>query len=96
MRCRADSRWVTTAETAECAIALACVGRPAAAAALLARVAPHRRGDGAFVTGLVHPERREFPSGEVTSYSTAAYVLAEDLLSGGAAGAAVFFGDLGD
>ena len=87
--CRSDRRWVTTAETAECAIALARVGWADEAAALLATTDGLRCGDGSYLTGLVFPERSEFPPGERTSYSAAAVVLATDVLSGGVT-AAVF------
>jgi hypothetical protein len=87
--CRSDRRWVTTAETAECAIALARGGWADEAAALLATTDGLRCGDGSYLTGLVFPERSEFPPGERTSYSAAAVVLATDVLSGGVT-AAVF------
>ncbi len=89
VRCRSDRRWVTTAETAECAVALARAGRTEAAAALLARTGDLRGDDGSYLTGLVYPERSEFPPGERTTYSAAAVVLAADALSGGVT-AAVF------
>ncbi|MDA8292182.1 MAG: prenyltransferase [Actinomycetota bacterium] len=80
--CRSDRRWVTTAETAECAIACARAGRVGAAAALLCWTRAHRGDDGSYVTGLVHPGRDEFPRGERTTYSAAAVVLAAEVLAG--------------
>ena len=87
--CRSDRRWVTTAETAECAVALARVGWREKAGALLATTDDLRRDDGSYRTGLVYPERSEFPAGEATTYSAAAVVLAADVLAGGVA-AAIF------
>lgn len=85
VRCRASQRWVTTAETAEAAMAYATVGEVARAEALLATVADKRRAGGAYLTGLVYPERAEFPAGEVTTYSAAAVLLADDVLRRGVA-----------
>ncbi|HWD24833.1 MAG TPA: hypothetical protein VG368_05175, partial [Acidimicrobiales bacterium] len=85
VRCRSDARWVTTAETAETAIAYAIAGDRASATRLLATLGDKRRPSGAYLTGLVYPERSEFPIGEETTYSAAAVVLAADLLSGGVA-----------
>ncbi len=87
--CRADRRWVTTAETAECAVALFRVGWTDEAWALLATTGDLRCPDGSYRTGLVYPERSEFPVGERTTYSAAAVVLAADVLTGGV-GSAVF------
>ncbi|HXZ82605.1 MAG TPA: hypothetical protein VED84_02510 [Acidimicrobiales bacterium] len=87
--CRADRRWVTTAETAECAVAFARVGWAAEASRLLSTTDDLRRDDGSYTTGLVYPERSEFPPGERTTYSAAAVVVAADVLAGGV-GAALF------
>jgi hypothetical protein len=87
--CRSDRRWVTTAETAECAVALARVGWREDAWELLATTDDLRADDGSYRTGLVYPERSEFPAGERTTYSAAAVVLAADVLAGGVA-AAIF------
>jgi hypothetical protein len=85
--CRSDRRWVTTAETAECAVALCRAGWSEEAAALLSTTGELRCDDGSYLTGLVYPERSEFPAGERTTYSAAAVVVAADLLSGGVSGA---------
>ncbi len=90
VRCRSDGRWVTTAETAECALAYGRVGDRGASAALLAATHQQRLTDGSYLTGLVHPERSEFPPGERTTYSAAAVLLADEALRGGPA--AVTFG----
>ena len=81
VRCRSDGAWVTTAETAECAIACARIGRTEDASRLLGWTRAHRQPDGSFATGLVHPDGTEFPPGERSTYSGAAVVLAADLLA---------------
>ena len=80
VRCRADGPWVTTAETAEASLAFTRAGLRTTARALLATVADKRAADGAYRTGLVYPGRQEFPRGEVTTYSAAAVLLADDAL----------------
>ena len=89
VRCRSDGEWVTTAETAECAIALARLGRGTDAADLLAWTRAHRQLDGSFATGLVRPGLVEFPARERTTYSAAAVLLAADVLGGGPGSVAV-------
>ena len=81
--CRSDRRWVTIAETAEYAIACARIGRKLDAAHVLEALAPLRDIDGSYPTGLVYPERSEYPAGERTTYSGAAVVLATDALCDG-------------
>lgn len=81
--CRSDHRWITTAETAECALACLRCGLVEKAATLLALAEHQRQADGSYLTGLVYPERSPFPAGERTSYSAAAVVLAADALRGG-------------
>jgi hypothetical protein len=90
VRCRADERWVTSAETAECTLALLRVGEEELARGLFATLADKRLPSGAYRTGLVYPERSEFPLGESTTYSAAAVLLAADALRGGAATSSVF------
>ncbi|MDP8937224.1 MAG: prenyltransferase [Actinomycetota bacterium] len=85
VRCVADKPWVTAAETCECAIAHAVVGETDVARDLLASTRHLRHPDGSYFTGMVHPERVEFPRGERTTYTAAAVVLAADALA--AAGA---------
>ena len=87
VRCRTDRRWVTTAESAELALALVSVGRRRRAARLLALLADKEAPGGGYLTGLVYPERASFPEGEVSSYSAAAALLAADALAGGATAA---------
>ena len=90
--CRSDHRWVTTAETAECAIAYWRAGRLSDSQTLLSSVVDKRCPDGSYLTGLVYPERSQFPPGEQTSYSSAAVLLACDALLVDGATAALFGG----
>ena len=82
VRCVSHRPWVTAAETAECAIALASIGRRDEAVDLLAWARQHRLPDGSYVTGLVYPQGSSYPPAERSSYTAAAIVLAEDALSG--------------
>jgi hypothetical protein len=82
VRCVSDRPWVTAAETAECAMALASIGRRQQAATLLGWVQQQRCPDGSYTTGVVYPEQSTFPPGERSSYTAAAIVLAVDALSG--------------
>jgi hypothetical protein len=82
VRCVSDRPWVTTAETAECALALMSLGREEEAATLLAWVQQQRCPDGSYTTGVVYPDQSTFPPGERSSYTAAAIVLATDALSG--------------
>ena len=85
VRCRADERWVTSAETAECTLALLRIGESGLARQLFATLSDKRCRGGAYLTGLVYPERSEFPPGETTTYSAAAVLLAADALAAAAA-----------
>ena len=88
VRCVSHRPWVTAAETAECAMALASIGRRDEAATLLGWAQQQRCPDGSYTTGVVYPEQSSFPPDERSSYTAAAIVLALDALSGlsGAAG----------
>ena len=88
--CRSDQRWVTTAETAEFAIALARAGYFDQAREMFSEVRAARDEAGRYATGIVYPEGVEFPVGERTSYSSAAVILAEDFLRGGIGTTSVF------
>ncbi len=83
-RCRSDRRWVTTAETAEAALSYWRAGDASFARRLLEATRRHRRSDGHYLTGVVYPEGSTFPREEVTSYSAAAVLLADDALGNGA------------
>ncbi len=82
IRCVADEPWVTASETAEAALAYAAIGDVDTATDLLRWIAPHRLDSGAYLTGLVHPDRIVFPDGEHTSYTAAAVLLAADAITG--------------
>ena len=89
--CRSDRRWVTSAETAEAAIAYVRGGDAEMGKTLFATLADKQLPDGGYLTGLVYPERSEFPKGESTSYSDAAVLIAADVVAGGVAN--MLFGD---
>jgi hypothetical protein len=82
VRCVADKDWVTAAETAECAMAHLTAGVAATATRLLDWAGHLRHDDGSWFTGMVHPQRHHFPSGERTTYSAAAVTLAATALVG--------------
>ena len=78
IRCVSDEPWVTASETAECALAFATIGDLSTATDLLRWTRHHRRPDGAYWTGVVHPTGELFPPDEHTSYTAAAVHLAVD------------------
>ena len=82
LRCVSDRPWVTGAETAELALALAATGQPARGSALLREVQHLREADGSYWTGLVFDEDVRWPV-ERSSWTAAAMVLAADALAGG-------------
>lgn len=90
VRCVSDRRWVTVAETAECAVACLAAGLGEEARELLAWVEDQRDPSGSYTTGLVYPERSSFPHEERTTYSAAAVVLALDALRGESATSRLF------
>ena len=92
VRCVADRRWVTTAETAECALACLGVGRAGTPRSLLEWAQDQRHADGSYYTGLVYPQRSSFPRDERSTYSAAALVLAHDALAGTSPAAGLFLG----
>jgi len=92
VRCVSDQSWVTAAETAECAMALMSLGRQHEASMLLEWVQDQRCEDGAYMTGLVYPQRSSFPPGEASSYTAAAMILAFDALEGGGPASGLFLG----
>lgn len=77
-RCVSDEPWVTASETAETSLAYAAVGDVETATHLLEWTRSHRREDGSYWTGIVHPDHIVFPDREHTSYTAAAVVLAAD------------------
>lgn len=80
VRCVSDKDWITTAETAECAIAHCVAGQHDTAAQLLKWATAQTDGQHRFWTGTVYPQRVRFPAGEKTTYSAAAVVLAAAVL----------------
>lgn len=93
VRCVSNQPWVTAAETAECALAHLANGQRDVALELLATTRAHRCDDGAYLTGLVHPEQVSYPDGERTAYTAAAVILAADALSGASPASGIFVAD---
>ncbi len=79
--CLSTSRWVTTAETAEFAMALSIVGRQVEAENVLKMTSQMRWRDGSYLTGVTVPSMRSFPNGERSTYSAAAVIIANSVLS---------------
>lgn len=88
-RCVDDRPWVTSAETAELAIALAICGLETEARELLGWVQYLRHEDGSYWTGATFPDGRHFPN-ERSNWSAAAMVIANDVVAGRGALAEVF------
>lgn len=82
VRCVSDEPWITASETAEAVIAHAAVDQIDTAVDLLASTRDHRLESGAYLTGIVHPDRIVFPADEHTSYTAAAVILAVDAIRG--------------
>ncbi len=82
IRCVYDEPWITASETAEASLSYAAIGDFATATDLLAWTRSHRLESGAYLTGLVYPERIVFPAAEHTSYTAAAVILAADAITG--------------
>lgn len=80
-RCVDDRPWITSAETAELAIALHLCGLEDAAADLFDWVQYLRHDDGSYWTGATFPDGRHFPN-ERSTWSAAAVILANEILSG--------------
>jgi hypothetical protein len=90
VRCVSTSDWVTAAETAECVLALDALGLTSRALELFSFTRRHRRGDGAYWTGIAYPSEVTFPDRETTSYTAAAIILAADALTSSSAAAGLF------
>ncbi|NNE11421.1 MAG: prenyltransferase [Ilumatobacter sp.] len=82
IRCVYDEPWITASETAEASLAYAAAGDFATATDLLAWTRSHRLDSGAYLTGIVYPDRIVFPDEEHTSYTAAAVILAADAIAG--------------
>jgi hypothetical protein len=89
VRCVSDEPWVTAAETAELAIALDALGDRAGALDLLEAIQFLRDPAGGYWTGWQFVTSRHFPD-ERSSYTSAAIVLAADVMCGATAGATIF------
>ena len=90
VRCVADKTWVTAAETAECAMATARAGLRGQGEQLLGWTRHLRSDDGSYWTGCVHPGCKRYPSGQKSTYSAAAVVIADHVLYGRSPAAQTF------
>lgn len=81
VRCVANQDWVTSAETCEAVLAYLAVDDITTARQLFEWAQCNRDTDGAYFTGMVFPQRVNFPGGERSAYTAAAIVLAADALS---------------
>ena len=91
-RCVDDRPWITSAETAELCIALHTYGMTDEAVALFDWIQYQRHEDGSYWTGATFPDGRNFPN-ERTTWSAAAIVLADDVMTGRGPIAEVFSGE---
>ena len=89
VRCVSDEPWVTAAETAELAITLDALGDRAGALDLLEAIQFLRDPAGGYWTGWQFVTSRHVPD-ERSSYTSAAIVLAADVMCGATAGATIF------
>ena len=85
-----DERWVTAAETAECAVAHVAIGDIDTARELLSWTRAHRNDDGSYYTGIVYPNRIIFPADERSAYTGAAVIIAADAIAGATATSHLF------
>lgn len=81
VRCVDDRPWITSAETAEAAMALVRCEMIEEAMTLFDWVQYQRHDDGSYWTGATFPDGRHFPN-ERTTWSAAAIVLANDVIAG--------------
>lgn len=91
-RCVDDRPWITSAETAELTIALSRCGMWDEAQLLFDWVQYQRHFDGSYWTGATFPDGRHFPH-ERTTWSAAAIVLANDVMTGRGPVAEIFSGE---
>lgn len=80
IRCVNDHEWVTGAETCELAIALDIVGRRDVAIELISAIQHLRTAEGAYWTGLVLSDMKNWPV-EQTTWTAATVILAVDALT---------------
>jgi hypothetical protein len=90
VRCVSDRPWVTAAETCEYAMANLVIGEAERARQLFAWAQRYRTDDGSYWTGTVFPDESRFPSGERSTYTASAVVLAADALAGGSPASRLF------
>ena len=90
VRCVNDEDWVTAAETAECSLAHSAIGDIDTAKQLLTWTNAHRTESGAYLTGIVYPDRIVFPADECSAYTGAAVILAASAISGNTAASQLF------
>ena len=77
-RCVRDSPWYTMAETTELVLALDSVGLTERARQVLSWTHRQRTEDGAYWTGVTHPDGVVFPNGETTTWTAATVLVAHD------------------
>ncbi|QDQ98636.1 prenyltransferase [Tomitella fengzijianii] len=89
IRCVDHKPWVTGAETCELSLTLAAVGDTDGAREQLAAMQHLRDPDGSYWTGLVFADGKRWPV-EVSSWTSAAVLLAADAIAGATGGARLF------
>ena len=90
VRCVKDRPWITVAETCECVLAHLAVGERETAERLFSWVQQYRVDSGRYWTGTVFPDEGRFPTGERSTYTASAVVLAADALAGGSPASGLF------
>lgn len=93
VKCVSDRNWFTAAETAECTMAYLAAGDREKALNLFATTQNLRCEDGSYYTGLVIPERVNYPADERTTYTSAAVLLAADAISQTSPASEIFLED---
>ena len=81
VRCVADRRWVTVAESCELVLSLDAIGRRAEAWRIFSWLAPLRGPDGHYWTGITFPDAELWPE-ERPTWTSASVLLAADALAG--------------
>ena len=92
-RCVADTHWYTVAEASELVLALDACGLKNRAEQILSWMQPLRDEEGAYFTGITHPQRIIWPDGHRTAWTAATVLMAADALAGDSATSS-FFRDL--
>jgi len=91
IRCVDDHPWVTGAETCELVLTLGAMGESDRARRLLTDIQHLRDPDGSYWTGYVFTDEARWPE-ELSTWTSAAVILAVDALSHTTGGAAIFRG----